>query len=101
MFNNGELIMEIDLSKRITLPGQFIVDLVPEGENLDINIESIEIYYDGTKAMDQFISRLENNKILINRTAMTDAESSSVLKLIIIADTPCNGKVTFKPSLVY
>jgi len=100
MFKNGELKMEIDLSKRMALPGQFMVELVPEGD-ASISIESVGIYFEGIKAMDQYIERLENNNIRINRTAMTDAESSSVLKLIIKADTPCNGKVTFKPALIY
>jgi len=96
-FEEGVMKMQIDLSERINLPGQYLVKFSCECE---ISLSNAEIHYEGRKALDEFV-RIAGNEIRINRTAMVTEESSSVLHVTIESDKPCAGKAEFKPALIY
>ncbi len=91
---------KIDLSKKINIPGQFTVKLDPENPNTGIEIAKAEIYYEGHKALDEFLT-IKGSELNINRTAMVTDESSSVLHLTIKCLEPCNGTVEFRPAIIY
>ena len=97
---DGQLKLTVDLSKKINLPGQFAVKLVPEGERATVEIVNAEIHYNGSKAMDEFVT-VKGNEININRTAMVTEESTSILYLILKCDKDCSGKIEFKPAMIY
>ncbi len=97
---DGQLKLTVDLSKKINLPGQFTVKLVPEGERATVEIVNAEIHYNGSKALDEFVT-VKGNEININRTAMVTDESSSILYLILKCDEDCSGKIEFKPAMIY
>ncbi len=99
-FTGGRAEFKIDLSKNINLPGQYSVQMIPENEKTKIKIEKAEIYYEGRKALDEFIT-IKGNTININRTAMVTDESSSVLLLRLKSAHPGNGKVEFRPAIIY
>ena len=99
-FSEGQLQLKIDLSEKINLPGQFTVKLTAENDDAEIEISKAEIHYEGQKALDEFVS-LKDNEVNINRTAMVTEESSSVLFLTVKCKEPCNGKVEFRPAIIY
>jgi alpha-L-fucosidase len=99
MFSQDLLKVEIDLSEKIKLPGQFSLRIIP-GQNEKINIVNAEIFYDGQKALDEFVQS-SGNAISINRTAMVTDESTSILLLTIKCFKTCNGRIEFKPALIY
>lgn len=99
-FAGGRVEFKIDLSKDINLPGQYSIQLIPDNEKTKIKIEKAQIYYEGRKALDEFIT-IKGNDININRTAMVTDESSSVLLLRLKSAHPGNGKVKFRPALIY
>ena len=98
MFSDGTVKVEVNLSKKINLPGQYSVKLLPESAEIE-RIDA-EIHYEGRKALDEFV-KISKNEISINRTAQVTVESSSVLYITIKSDEACNGKIEFKPALIY
>ena len=64
------------------------------------NASNAEIYYEGRKALDEFV-HVSGNEISINRTAMVTKESRSILLLSIKCDKKCSGKFLFKPAMIY
>ena len=99
-FSNGEIKLKIDLTTFIKLPGQFTIKVVPDENNQVVEIIQAEIYYEGRKALDEFVT-IKENEVKINRSAMVTDESSSVLHITLKSLEPCNGKVEFKPALIY
>ncbi|MCF6357491.1 MAG: alpha-L-fucosidase, partial [Draconibacterium sp.] len=99
-WSDGQLKLAIDLSKKIKLPGQYTVKLVPENKETKIEIISAEIHYEGRKALDEFVT-IKGSEISINRTAMVTDESTSVLYITIKCNEKCAGKVNFRPALIY
>lgn len=99
-FTGDKAEFKIDLSININLPGQYSIQLLPENEKTKIKIEKAEIYYEGSKALDEFIT-IKGNTININRTAMVTDESSSVLLLRLKSAHPGKGKVEFRPAIIY
>jgi alpha-L-fucosidase len=100
MFSDGIVKVKVDLSKRINLPGQYSVKLIPENEKDKIKIVSAEIHYEGRRALNEFV-KVSGNEININRTAQVTDESSSILYLTIKSKKSCNGNIEFKPALIY
>jgi alpha-L-fucosidase len=96
---DGLLKITVDLSDQINLPGQYSVKVVPE-DSIHVKIVSAEIYYEGGKALDEFV-HVSGNEISINRTAMVTKESRSILHLSIKCDKECSGKLEFKPAMIY
>ena len=99
-FSNGMLKLEIDLSQKINLPGQYTLKLTPENPDAEVTIVEAEIHYEGRKALDEFVG-VSGMEVKINRTAMVTEESSSVLYLTIKSDSVCSGKIEFKPAMIY
>ena len=99
-FSNGELKLKIGLTTVINLPGQFTVKVLPAENYQDVEIIQAEIHYEDRKALDEFVT-IKENEVNINRTAMVTDESSSVLHITLKSREPCNGKVEFKPALIY
>ncbi|MDX2442525.1 MAG: alpha-L-fucosidase [Bacteroidales bacterium] len=92
--------IEVDLSGRIKLPGQFIVKIEPENADIKINISDIEMKYDGYVILDDFTS-VKGNEININRTAQVTDESNIILHFTLKSKSACKGKINFRPALIY
>ena len=99
MCQDGVLILKVDLSEKINLPGQYSVKVVPEKSG-QIEILTAEIHYEGRKALDEFV-QISGNEIRINRTAMVTEESRSVFFLNVKCDKACGGRLDFKPAMIY
>lgn len=99
-FSDGVLELEVDLSAVITLPGQYTVKLTPAGKEDVLIISGAEIHYEGRKALDEFV-RINDLEVQINRTAMVTEESRSVLYLTVESEAGCDGKIEFRPALIY
>lgn len=98
-YAGNEVNLEIDLSKKINLPGQFIVKILPDTNN-EIQIITAEVHYQGRKVLDEFVT-VKGNEISINRTDMVTEESSTILFVTLKSISPCKGKVQFRPSTIY
>jgi len=92
--------LEVDLTGKIRMPGQFIVKVEPEKKDMRCKISNVELIYDGRKALDSFTS-VKGNEIHINRTAQVTEESKIVLRFTLTSKTECRGKILFKPTLIY
>lgn len=100
MFKDGILKVTVDLSEGIKLPGQYSVKVLPDDSELKINVLNAEIHFEGRRALNEFVT-ISGNEISINRTAQVTDESSSILYLTIESTEACNGKIDFKPAVVY
>ena len=92
--------IELDLSDLINLPGQYIVKVIPDDDNAQIKLTGAEVFYDGGKALQEFVS-ISGQSIYVNRTATVADKGSSVLTFTIESETPCDGKITFNSVFVY
>jgi alpha-L-fucosidase len=92
--------LEIDLTGRIKLPGQYSVQIVPESSKSEIKISGIELYYNGNPAMDKFVS-VNENTININRTAQVTKESKITVMIKMECSETCKGVIQFRPGLIY
>jgi alpha-L-fucosidase len=100
-FNREEkLIIEIDLSGRIKLPGQYSLQIIPEKSNAEIKISNVELYYNGNPALDKFVT-LDENTININRTDQVTVESEITVKFKMECSESGKGNINFKPGLIY
>ena len=100
MFDSGKAKMEVNLSDLITLPGQYIVNVIPSDSSVKIKLADARVYYDGTKALQEFVT-ISGQSINVNRTSTVTSQCSSVLIFAIESETPCNGKITFNSAFVY
>jgi alpha-L-fucosidase len=100
MFISGEAEIEVDLSDLINLPGQYIVEVVSSDTSSKIKLTDAAVFYDGTKALQEFVT-ISGQSIHVNRTAIVSDQGSSVLTFTIESESPCNGRITFKSALVY
>jgi hypothetical protein len=80
--------------------GQSIVNVIPADSSVKIKLTDAEIYYDGSKALPEFVS-IAGQSIYVNRTAIVTDKGSSVLTFSIESKIPYNGKVTFSAAFVY
>ena len=100
-FNTKEnTIIEVDLTGKIKMPGQFTVKIEPDGSGKKIKLSNIELIYDGRKVLDDFIT-VKGNEININRTAQVTDESKIELRFNIKSNAKVSGKIQFKPALIY
>ena len=100
MFVSGKAQMELDLSDLINLPGQYIVEVVPDDSEAKIELTGARVHFDGAEGLQEYVS-VTGQRINVNRTAGVGEGSSSVLTFIIESEKPCNGKITFKAAFVY
>jgi alpha-L-fucosidase len=92
--------IDLDLTGKIKLPGQYTVKIVPGMKHLKINISEVEMLYDGQLALDKFIT-VSENEININRTAQVTEESSIELTFMLRGAKDCRGSIEFRPALIY
>jgi alpha-L-fucosidase len=95
-----DITIELNLSGKIKLPGQFTVKIEPENTEAKIKISNLELLYDGRVVLDDFTS-VKGNEININRTDQVTDESKIVLRFKLNSETTGKGKITFKPALIY
>jgi len=100
VFVSGKAKIELDLSEVINLPGQYVVKVIPDDPVEGITLTDAEVFYDGTKALQEFVT-ISGLNIHVNRTAIVGEQGSSVLNFTIESESPCRGKITFNPALVY
>lgn len=99
--DKGEtLAVDIDLSGKIKLPGQYSMKLIPENSDNIIKLSEVELYYNGSPVLDKFVS-VEENTISINRTAQVTEESNISVRFTL--DGSEDGQVTaqFRPGVIY
>lgn len=101
VFNTIEnTIIEVDLTGKIKMPGQFIVRVEPENIDVKINIINVELIYDGRVVLENFTT-VKGNEININRTAQVIDESKIKLRFTLKSKSKSSGKIQFKPALIY
>jgi len=96
----GKMKVELDLTGKIQLPGQYVVKVEPEDVNKKVKISEVNMFYDGAEVMDKFTS-VSDMEIKINRTAQVTEESTIILNFTIACTSACNGTLKFKPALIY
>lgn len=79
MFVNNTFDININLTPYIPIPGQYEVKIAPQ-KGAAIKVAQAELWYDGQKALDQFIT-ITDSTVSINRTAQVTNETSILLKL--------------------
>ena len=94
------LMIEIDLTGRIKLPGQYSLQVVPENPQLKITISGIELFYNDNPALDKFVT-VNDNTININRTAQVTIESKITVMFKMECSETGNGIINFRPGLIY
>jgi len=100
-FNTKEnAIIEIDLTEKIKMPGQFTVRVEPENADTKIKINNVELIYDGRVVLESFTT-VKGNEININRTAQVTDESKITLRFSLNSKIGYRGKIQFKPALIY
>jgi len=97
---NEEKTIDIDLTGRIKLPGQYTIMIEPANADEKITITKAKMLYDGHQTLEKFVT-IEGGKININRTAQVTDESRIQITLSLESKSPCSGKVNFKPALIY
>jgi alpha-L-fucosidase len=101
VFNTKDnAIIEVDLTGKIKMPGQFTVRVAPENSDTKIKISNVELIYDGRVVLESFTS-VKGNEININRTAQVTNESKILLRFHLKSKTEYRGKIQFKPALIY
>jgi len=92
--------MEIDLTGRIKLPGQYTLQVAPESSKSEIKIRGVELFYNSNPAMDKFVS-VNENIININRTAQVTEESKITVRFKLECSEINKGIIQFRPGLIY
>ncbi len=92
--------IEVDLTGKIKMPGQFLIKIEPKYSDAKIRISDVELIYDGRVVLENFTS-VKGNEININRTAQVIDESKIELRFTLKSKSESSGKVQFKPALIY
>ncbi len=101
VFNTKEnSTIEVDLTGKIKMPGQFLVKVEPYNSKVKVKIFDVELIYDGRVVLKNFTS-VKRNEISINRTAQVTDESRIVLRFKLKNKTECSGRIQFKPAMIY
>jgi len=88
VFKNGKAEIEVDISKYIRQPGQFLLRFDDLGGNAGTTVESIQAFYDGHAVHDQVLSAVKESEIyLLNRHAQIVEDSKIVLKVTLKTQT--------------
>lgn len=92
-FENGKADIELDISKFITQPGQFLLRFDSLGKS-DITVEEIIVYYDGHAVHEEVLSAIKQGEIyLLNRHAQIVESSKIVLKAKLKTENCTNAKM--------
>lgn len=92
-FTGGQAQLELDISKFIEQPGQFVLRFDDLGKSAT-TIESIEVLYDGHKVHEEVLSAVKEGQIyLLNRHAQIVEESKIVLKVTLETQQPNDAEM--------
>lgn len=93
MFERGSAQVEVDVSKYIEQPGQFLLRFENLGES-NITVENVQVFYDGHSVHEEVLSQLKEGEFyLLNRHAQIIEDSKIVLKLNLQAQKSNNAKM--------
>ncbi len=82
-FTEGEARIELDISKFIDQPGQFVLRFDDLGKSAT-TVEDIRVFYDGHSVHEEVLSAVKENEIyLLNRHAQVVEDSKIVLKVTL------------------
>ncbi len=96
---NNEIKLKVELNDKINVPGQYILSVIPELKG-KVKIQSAEMFYNGNKAMKEFV-KIKGGNIHINQTAQITDNSDLYVILTIRLEQPCKGRIEFKPELIH
>jgi len=97
--SDNEIMLKIDLKGKINVPGQYILTVIP-GSGEPVEIKNAVLYYDGNKALKEFVN-IKESKIHINRTAQVTEDSEIIVELKINLKKQVPGKVEFIPEFIH
>ena len=81
MFKRGKAQIDVDISKYIRQPGQFLIRFDDVGKS-KIDIENIGVFYDGHSVHEEVLSVVQEGEVyLLNRHAQIVEDSKIVLKV--------------------
>lgn len=92
-FQKGKADIEVDISKFITQPGQFLLRFDSLG-NSSIAVKDIQVFYDGHAVHEEVLSTVKQDEIyLLNRHAQIVENSKIVLKAKLKTQNSNNAKM--------
>ncbi|NQT41351.1 MAG: discoidin domain-containing protein, partial [Planctomycetes bacterium] len=92
-FTGGQARIELDISKFITQPGQFVLRLDDLGKSTT-TVEDIAVFYDGHSVHEEVLSAVKEDEIyLLNRHAQIVEDSKIVLKVTLKTQRDDDAKV--------
>lgn len=99
MFSKGKLDININLTPYVPVPGQYEIKVKPDNNALSVRVAHAELWYDGEKALDEFVT-VKDSMVFINRTAQVTNETSIMLKVTLsTADSvTSSGGISFRKS---
>ncbi len=97
--SNNEIKLKILLNDKINVPGQYILSVMPKLDG-KVKIQNAEMFYNGNKAMKEFV-RIKGKNVHLNQTAQIIGDSDLYVVLTIHLWKPCGGKIEFKPELIH
>ena len=100
LIQNEKLSIELDLTGKIMLPGQYTVMVQPENSEAKIEISEAKLLYDGRPTLDKFVT-VSEGKININRTAQVTEESKITLVFELTCKSASSGNIQFRPAMIY
>ncbi|MDR3712426.1 MAG: alpha-L-fucosidase [Puia sp.] len=90
-FTMGRAPIEVDLSPFIDEPGQYELKFEQVGGKDSLRIEDAELWYDGEKALPEFLTR-KGQELYINRTAQVTPETTIRLKVVCSAGPAADSR---------
>jgi alpha-L-fucosidase len=85
-FKNNRDTLRLDLSKYITMPGQYEVVFLADVAVTGTSIDSAIINFEQQNTMQSYLTRKDYHTFYINRTSQVSAKSSSTLVLCMRSD---------------
>jgi len=96
--SGNEIKLKMVLSDVIHVPGQYTLTVEP-GSETDVVIKSAEMFYNGNKAMKEFVT-VSDNKVSLNQTAQITGKDKMHVEIAISLGETCDGKIMFKPDFI-
>jgi alpha-L-fucosidase len=98
--SSNDMQMNLDLTGRILYPGQYLIQIEADGTDAKIDISEPVLFYDGSKALDEFVN-VSGENIQINRTAQVTGESHISIRFTLKSGHSVSGTIRFKPLTIY
>jgi alpha-L-fucosidase len=96
---NNKIELKVRLDDKIHVPGQYVLTLIPDVDQ-KIEVRNASMFYDGNKAMKEFVT-IKGNTVLINQTAQITDGSELYVTLNLYLNEVCDGKIEFVPGLIH